>query len=1253
MEFRILGPVEVRVDERTAAIGGTKQRTLLGVLLLHANEVVSSERLVAELWGMRPPPSASKLIQTYVGALRKALGPFAVVTQPPGYLISAGEGELDALRFRRLLTDARSEPDLARGTMLLREALSLWRGNALADVGFEGPAAIEAERLDELRLDAVALRVERDLALGRHAQLVGELQSLVEAHPLRERLRALLMLALYRSGRQAEALGVYAATSRLLDSELGLEPSEELRRLERQVLVHDSALELEPVVAPVRATPTPPADAPAAHDLRKTVTVLFADVTNFTSFGEGLDPETLRATMSRYFDTMRAAIERHGGTVEKFVGDEVMAVFGVPVAREDDALRAVRAAVDMRSALAALNHDFALAGVEIEARTGINTGTVVAGDVSAGYGFVTGDPVNVGKRLEQAAGAGEILLGASTFTLVRHAVETEAVGPLALKGKAAAVPAYRLARLIEGAPGFARHLEAPLVGRAGELEQLHAAFRHAVDERRCTVATVIGEAGIGKTRLVNELVAGVGDLATMLVGRCVADADGATFLPLQEILVQAPEEVDEEAGAARRALDTACSTNEIFLAFRQLLEAVAARRPVLLVLEDVHWAEPTFLDLIEYLGGWIVDAPVAVVCLARPELLDARASWPAPIRLAALSAEDSAVLLANLEQGTPALNRSSLVETAEGNPLYLEQLLAYMSENGDGQDDMPQTIDALLAARLDRLDPDSRIILERAAVVGRTFWRGAVQHLSPPQARDGVIGGLLSLVRSGLVDPDRSLLAGEDAFRFHHVLIRDAAYRAIPKRMRSELHERCADWLAALPGEQDELVGYHLEQAHRARVELRSADEATVELGTRAGERLAAAGHRARGRFDTTAALNLLERAVSLLPGAHQARPEAVSDLIAVRNWSGGDPAEVESLIAGAIDRARRASDPRWEMVSRLQRAWIEVLHGLAPTEDVATLAGQALAVFEDLGDARGLAMAWKLRAQTQANRCRLADATDSFARAVDHAREADDRFEEAEAFAGVNMSLAKGPMPLEQAIPRLRGHLTVAADKPTMQASTLGYLSSAEALRGQFEDAREHYRRGYAIAYGLGQNLGAAGSTIESGMRELLAGELEAAEAELRFGCDELERLGLGAATQPHTTLLAEVMYRQGRYREAERFVALDEPWETSVELDVCIARGSVRAKLLARRGRTAEAVALASETAARAAQTDALQLHGDVLIDLAEVLRLAEDEAGAVEAVAQALELYERKGSTVLVERARELLAAMPRSARVQPVR
>ena len=541
MEFRILGPLEVVDGGGPLALQRHKSRGLLAYLVLHPNEVVSTDRLVDALWGEEAPPTAIASLHNSVSRLRKALGADVLVSQPPGYVLRVRPEQVDWIRFERLVDEAR-QADARERAEKLRAALALWRGPPLADLAFEPFAQADIGRLEATRLAALEDRIDADLALGRHGALVAELEALVAEHPLRERLRGQLMLALYRSGRQVDALAAYRDARRLLHEEQGLEPGEDLQRLERAILVHDAAL--APPARPAAPVPEPPRPEPPAPTVtpasRKVVTVLFADVISSTALGDSLDPEALRDVMSSFFEEMRAAIERHGGTVEKFAGDSVMAVFGVPVAHEDDALRAARAAVEMRDALSALNDVLERdRGVRLDLRTGINTGEVVAGDASSRQTFVTGDAVNVAKRLEEGAAPGEIVLGPATFARVRNAVDAEPVAPLDLRGKPQPLAAHRLLRVLEGAPPFARRLDAPLVGREGELARLRGEFERARDERRCVLVTVLGDAGIGKTRLVNELASSLREEARMLVGRCTAYGDGATYLPLTEVVRRA------------------------------------------------------------------------------------------------------------------------------------------------------------------------------------------------------------------------------------------------------------------------------------------------------------------------------------------------------------------------------------------------------------------------------------------------------------------------------------------------------------------------------------------------------------------------------------------------------------------------------------------------------------------------------------------------------------------------------------------
>ncbi len=894
----MLGPLEVLADGEPVSLPRKKQRALLALLLLRAGEAVSTDELIEELWAGKPPATAKDALQNYVSQLRKALGPEVIVTRDPGYVLEATAEQTDLGRFERLVAEARGEDANARAEKL-REALGLWRGPPLADLAYESFTGLEVARLEELRASAQADLVDAELELGRHAELVAELETTIAERPFDERPRAQLMLALYRAGRQADALEAYHQARRTLDEELGLEPGAQLRELEQAILRQDTALEA-PLAAPVWL-----------EERRKTVTILFADLVESTELAEALDPESLRRVLDGYFAAARRAIEGHGGTIEKFIGDAVMAVFGVPVAHEDDALRAVRAAADTRTAVAALSEAVEREhGLRLDLRIGINTGDVYVGDPGHG-GLVTGNAVNVAKRIEQAAPSGSIMLGAATLELVRHAVRVKAVKPR----KKTPLAAFRLLELVAGAPPVARYLEAELVGRQDELRRLLAVFEEAKGKPPSQVVTVVGEPGIGKTRLANELIALVEREATVLTGRCVSYGEGATYLPLREMvegldLSAVLAEAEDAELVAQRVLELVglvegtAPASEGAWAVRRLFEALGLERPLLLAFEDVHWAEPTLLDLIEQLAERAI-GPILAVCIARPELLDERPSWAeGALVLEPLAEEESVALLASLPGGdeltADALQR--IVDVAAGNPLFAEQLFAYVGERGPGVlDDVPPSVEALLESRLDLLAVDERALLQRAAVVGREFAHRALVELSPAEAAPTLSGHLFELVRKGLVRPVRG---EEEAFSFHHVLVRDVAYNGLPKADRARLHERFADWLDGEPDAPDEIVGYHLEQAYRYRAELGPPNRRARQLAADAGARLGAAGMRAWKRSDVPAAVNLLDRATKLLPVGGR-RSELLCEL-GIALIAGGEKEEAEAALREAVGAEQR-----------------------------------------------------------------------------------------------------------------------------------------------------------------------------------------------------------------------------------------------------------------------------------------------------------------------------------------------------------
>jgi class 3 adenylate cyclase len=663
------------------------------------------------------------------------------------------------------------------------------------------------------------------------------------------------------------------------------------------------------------------AHTPTGRDVRKTITVVFSDVAGSTALGERLDAESLRGVMGRYFEEMRAVLERHGGTVEKFIGDAVMAVFGIPVLHEDDALRAVRAAAEMRDALTPLNDELERErGVRIQVRVGVNTGEVVAGDPSGGQRFATGDAVNVAARLEKAAQPGEVLIGESTYRLVRDAVTVESVRSLSLRGKGEAVPAVRLLAVAEVG---GRRLASPIVGRDRELELLDRAFEGVVRDHACRLVTVLGAAGVGKSRLVREFLGRRAEEATIVRGRCLSYGEGITFWPVKSVISQAAglsgEESPQAAQEKIRSLVAAAPGADLVVervtetigvaktvtghrgtswAIGRLFEELARRRPLIVVFDDLQWGEPTFLDLVEAVAEHSREAPILLLCMARPDLLELRPAWGGAghsatrLHLTPLSEDESERLIKNL-LGAPELAqevRTRITETAEGNPLFVEEIVAMLLDEGllrrrNGslaasrewsRISLPPTIQAVLAARLDRLGHEERAVLERGSVEGKVFHRGAVLALSPETDHRHLDGRLQTLVQWELIQPGRADFADEKAFRFRHQLLRDVSYESLSKARRAELHEQLAAWLEEKTGDRaeefEEILGHHLQQAYTYMADLGPVDDRGRELATRAANRLGSAGLRAYARGDMWGARKLLSSAVALLPRDDVAR---------------------------------------------------------------------------------------------------------------------------------------------------------------------------------------------------------------------------------------------------------------------------------------------------------------------------------------------------------------------------------------------
>jgi DNA-binding SARP family transcriptional activator len=1192
LEFLVLGPLEV-VDDTGSRLelGGSRQRGLLALLLLHANEVVSVDRLVDELWGAEPPATQANTLQQTVSRLRRALGPDRIETRPPGYLLRVKRGELDLERFEELVSEGDADA--------LRDALALWRGEPLADFAYEAFAQGAIARLTELRLAALERRIDADLARGSPAGLVGEIEALVADHPLRERLRALQLTALYRAGRQVDALAAYQEARRLLGEELGLEPSEELQHLERQILNHDRALDL-PGVADVHP-PVATIAADALLEARKLVTILCCDL---APAGD-LDPEDLRDLESRGSDLVTAAVERHGGTMVSSVGGGVTAVFGVPAVREDDALRAVRAAVEIRDAPTALG---------VQACIGVQSGEVIVG----GTGPVAGVAVAVAKRLAEASVPGDILIGGLTLALVARAVDVEQAEPLLLRSGTSPVGAFRIVRMHEVmAPGRRTRF----VGRERELALIRDAWNSVLEEQACRLMTVVGDAGIGKTRLSAEALAPLD--ARILRGRCLPYGDGITYWPVLEVV----EQLD-------LAPQMGTSAAEVAWAFRKALEHAAAEQPLIVVFEDIQWGEDAFLDLVEQTSLLSAGAPILLLCIARPGLLDRRPAWPGAMRLEPLTDGDVERLLPR-RLANPL--RDKIVRASGGNALFVHEMLAVA---GDADDELvvPFTLQAVLAARLDQLDADERAVLTYAAVEGETFHHGAIQALAPPEMQ--LAAHLAGLIREGLIRPGRPDLPGEDGYRFRHILIRDAAYATLPKARRGTLHAGLADWLftaqPAWAADHPEILAYHYTTA----LDL-GATEQTEGIEARALPFLILAGERA-GDLDHASAISSFERALALGIDDPRERARVQLELGFLLDET-GRRGESEAMLAVGMDAANGLHDR-----GLVTHALVRISHQRLVAdpevggEEILVLADEAIETFTELEDSLGLARAERMRAMALSRLDRTTESYAALELALTHAADSGDQPTRRYVIGALCWLLCDGPAPVGNAIDRCWELLRSSGGDRVVETLVSRHLCQLLAMATRFDESRELLPKTGAVHDELNQ-LTQHGLSRDSlaEARELL-GDRAGAEQEL-VALWELFRDARGGAPESRAvraaSLLALLYCDEERWDEAAACLAygreLPEPTHFRPAVVLQLA---AEARLAGHRGEHAEAVMRAQRAVRLAQRSDRLNLTARVWLALSQVYRDIGQIADADTAAAEALGLYETKGNIAAAEHLRE---------------
>ena len=1022
MEFRLLGPLEVRRDGDLVTIGGPKVRALLAILLLHANRAVTVEQLIDALWGDEPPASARQTVHYFVHRLRKALagpagdGEGLLVTHGSGYALRLGAGQLDAERFEQLVGEARASRaggELAGAQAALDQALALWRGRPLADLPAATFADAEAARLDALHTTALEDRIEVGLALGRHAEMVGELEALTQAHPFRERLRAQLMLALYRSGRRAEALAVYHAARRAFSDELGIEPGLELQRMERAILTQDPALDPpadpgagRPAQAPppARRPASPPRGAGALREERKVVTVLVAGL----SAGGGdaapaaMDPEDARGRLATGLSRVRAEVERYGGAVQAMLGGTAFAVFGVPVAHEDDQERAVRVALELAAWFGPGGDE---PGSEpsggLRLRAGVDSGEAMVtrpvpperlGGQPGGGPLIVGEVVDRAAALQASARPGAVLATASVEQATRGAIDFAAVEP-----DTGAATWRALGPRSRTGAGAEAPDPSPLVEREQELALLRSLLARVRWGREPQLVTLIGLPGIGKSRLVQELgelVEADPELVTWRQGRSLPYGEAITFDALAEIvkahagILESDPAEQTAAKVARAVADTLVGTGgdrtdggddggggaeaewverhllplvhqgvaeevgreirmEAFAAWRRLLEALAAQRPLVLVFEDLHWADDALLDFIDELADRTGAVPLLVVCAARPELLDRRPEWgggkrnATTISLAPLSASGTSELLTALLDGAelPAETARQLSGAAGGNPLFVEEYVHMLRDqrllpgegDGGGQAErqaplpVPASVGQLITARLDTLEPGDKALLQDSAVLGEVGWVGALAAISDTE-RAGIERWLARMERRELVRRVRpSSVAGETEFAFRHVLVRDVAYKQLPRAERAQRHARVATWLESLGADRSadraELLAHHYQQALSFG---RAAGREVGELAERARVAFREAGDRAHALNTFPVAARYYAAAVDLWPPGDPERPSLLLRLGEARCYGEGGGQELltearDALLA--VGRRAEAADAE-RILGRL--AWTQ-----------------------------------------------------------------------------------------------------------------------------------------------------------------------------------------------------------------------------------------------------------------------------------------------------------------------------------------
>jgi class 3 adenylate cyclase/tetratricopeptide (TPR) repeat protein len=995
----------------------------------------------------------------------------------------------------------------------------------------------------------------------------------------------------------------------------------------------------------------PRASAPAGVEERRVVTIVFCDLVGSTALSGQLDPEVLRSVTLRYFELMSTRLKAHGGTVEKFIGDAVMAVFGVPSMHEDDARRALAATLDMTAALAEFNLELGVSlDIRLDVRIGVNTGEVIATvDPAAGQVLVSGEVVNVAARLEQNAEPGQILIGEQTMLAAGAAAQVEAAGALQLKGKTGTVVGYRLLGLLSDDPEVLRRFDVPFVGREQELAELRLMLDRVGRQRSCHLVNIYGEAGIGKTRLMRIWQQGLDPALVRLgTGRCRPYGDAGTLSALADAVGQLLIGTREGLPAdALDILDTGLlkdgtpnpSVSETVGALASVISALAQQRTVLLSLDDCHWAPPMLLDVLDELAEYLDHEAVLLACVARPDLLDHRPGWGSgrlnanSMVLQGLSADETMLLAGALVEVSAhdAEICERIIDRAEGNPLHLEQLFASVGADGS-KGPLPPTVYALLAARIDALDAPERLLLDLAAIIGREFDATGLRTLAAVEADTDCTPALRELSRRRLIEPLRRP-GGPPNYRFSSGLIQEVAYKGMAKRIRSERHERFAGCLREGGGTRAELAG-HLERAYRYRAELGVADSSTETLRSAAAAELGAAGGTALAHADLCWAEDLLSRAVQLLRPAEPSWAPIAQRLAEVQ-LALGRRQDGLTLLPQVLEAAERNADPATAAHARLQLA----THAPAVYGSAADAARAGLAVFERADDQLGLARAGVRIAQERQFQGRHGDAEAMLLDAVEHAGRADAEPERAMALGAVGVSLWCGPTPAELAIARAQELLAEhGPNRSTVRATLNCPLAVLFALRDQPDEAEACLQIAGPIARSLGFAEAEVFIPLFSAIVANLGGDPGQAEALLRGALRACDRLGDVGLVSVVSRDLARLLLERGSWQEPAELIAGEGEQVSGAPSEAADQLG-VRARIAALRGDTLLALELVERALEQAERTDSPISRGMAQLDLAQVLRAQGSYPAAAEAARTAGKCFADKGHLVGNRRAIEL--------------